>query len=117
MKQQLNVRIVVLSPPKGVAVKVERGRDELLDGENNCSDIKFQFKISVDNSGATPNFLGEYAQGPRDARFVYVNSGTYAGQPTSCWSRRAKLSLMSVTREQVNDILGGKGAVLETVFN
>jgi len=30
--------------------------------------------------GQPPRFLGEYTQGPPASRFVYVNSGTAAGQ-------------------------------------
>ena len=70
--------------------------------------LVFEFEVSVDNSGATPNFLGKYAQGPKDARFVYVNSGTYAGQHITCWSRRAKISLMSITRDQIDAVLAGE---------
>ena len=66
MKHEIPVIIVVRSPPKGVAMKVQRGRDELLEGDSNGNgDLMFQFEISVDNSGTTPNFLGKYAQGQR----------------------------------------------------
>ena len=66
-------------------------------------------------STGSPNFLGRFAQGPKDARFVYVNSGSYAGVSHSCWSRRAKVSLMSITREQIQKALGDD-AVIETTF-
>ena len=117
MKQEIPIRIVVLSPPKGVEMKVQRGRDEQLSGvTSGDGDITFEFEISVDNSGASPNFLGRYAQGPKDARFVYVNSGTYAGGVHLCWGRRAKISLMGVTGKQINDILDGKAGPLVTEF-
>ena len=116
-KHEIAVRIRVLDPPAGVAMKVQRGKDELLDpiGESG-PDLVFEFPINVDISGGSPNFLGKYAQGPRDARFVYVNSGTYAGQHITCWGRRAKLPLMSVTSQQIDDLLSNPGAVLETAF-
>lgn len=37
-----------------------------------------------------PNFLGPFVQGPRGARFVYINSGTP-------WTRRAKVHLSGIT--------------------
>lgn len=117
MKQDLPFRIVVLSPPKGVAMKVQRGRDELLTGVANKGDLTFQFEISVDNTGTAPNFLGKYAQGPKDARFVYVNSGTYAGEHLSKWGRRAKISLMTITKGQVNELIADPTAILEASFN
>ena len=116
MKQEIGLRIRVLRPMAGVVMQVQRGKCELLPPVNESgTELVFEFPISVDTSGALPNFLGPYAQGPKDARFVYVNTGTYAGQADSCWARRAKISLMSVTAEQVGQILTGGGR-LETSF-
>ncbi|HEV7698699.1 MAG TPA: DUF5990 family protein [Pyrinomonadaceae bacterium] len=109
---------MVLRPPASVELKVQRGRDELLPPTRNANgDLEFKFPVTVDTSAGSPNFLGKYAQGPKDARFIYVNSGTYAGQIHSGWGRRAKLSLVSVTREQVDHLLASPSAVLETTFN
>ena len=87
-------------------MQVQRGKDELLPPTSvSDSEISFDFDITVDVTGDGANFLGKYAQGPKDARFVYVNSGTYAGQTGTCWSRRAKLSLMSITRKQIEEAI------------
>lgn len=39
------------------------------------------------------DFRGPAVQGPRAGRFIYLTSGTRAGQFGSCWDRRAKVSL------------------------
>ena len=115
MRHEIPVRIRVLRPLAGVTMRVQRGRGELLPPcEVSVGEIAFEFAISADVSGPRPNFLGGYAQGPKDARFVYVNSGTSAGQHLTCWARRAKLSLMSVTDEQIEQIVATPGARLET---
>ena len=107
-KHEINVRIRVLQPLAGVAMQIQRGRDELLPPiENGNEELVFEFPLTVDLAGSSPNFLGRYSQGPKDARFIYVNSGTYAGQAHTCWSRRAKLSLMAVTASQVRELLEG----------
>ena len=117
MKQQVAVRIRMLDPPPNVAIQVQRGKYELLPPLNaSARDLIFEFTIDVEISTGTPNFLGQYAQGPKDSRFVYVNSAAYAGVPNSSGGRRAKLSLMSITREQVEDALSHVGARLETSF-
>jgi hypothetical protein len=113
MKHEIPIRIKVLSPPAGVTTKVQRGKNELLPpSEVSDEALVFDFDVSVDLAGETPNFLGKYAQGPKDVRFLYVNSGTSAGQIGSCWSRRAKISLMSITREQIDAVVAGKGILL-----
>lgn len=116
MKHEIQIRIVVVAPLAGVAMMVQEGKDKLLPPTRSSDDtISFEFPINIDLSSGQPNFLGKFAQGPKDARFVYVNSGTYAGEHHSCWGRRAKLSLMSITREQVEQAIAD-GSAIETRF-
>jgi hypothetical protein len=118
MKHQLSMRINVVGPPKGVRMLVQSGRSELLAPVRRTHDhLIFDFDILVDPTGPGPNFLGPFAQGPKDARFVYVNSGTYAGQTGTLWSRRAKIALTSITVEQVNEVLSKPSSRLETSFD
>jgi hypothetical protein len=95
---------------------VQRGKDELLPPSVKSTEkLVFGFDITVDMTETRPNFLGKYAQGPKNARFVYVNSGTYADQH-SIWSRRAKISLMEITGDQIQEVISKKGLVLQTEF-
>jgi hypothetical protein len=117
MKHKVPTRIFVSEPLAGVAMMVQRGRDELLPPvATTRGELRFEFEIDVDVSDSSLNFLGKYAQGPKNARFVYVNSGTYAGEHHSCWGRRAKLSLMTITREQVEKVTGSENLLLETTM-
>ena len=116
-KFELAMRINVLNPPADVTMRVQKGRDELLAPiEDNGKNLVFEFPITADLSLGVPNFLGKFTQGPKNARFVYVNSGTYAGQTDSCWSRRAKLSLMGITAEQIRELIKSPGSKLEVSF-
>ena len=116
MKQDVKFRIVVSDPLPGVAMQVQRGKGELLPpSAKSAKSLVFDLEIIVDLSGGSPNFLGKYAQGPKDSRFIYVNSGTYAGQHNTCWSRRAKLSLMSITKDQIEKALN-TGSRIETTM-
>ena len=116
MKHQIPVRIIVLRPLPGVEMMVQRGRDELLrPNSKSAEELVFDFELTVDTTDARPNFLGKYAQGPKDARFVYVNSGTYADQH-SCFGRRAKISLMNITGEQIQSVVSKTGMFLQTEF-
>jgi len=117
MKVDIPFRVTVTDPLPGVAMQVQRGKNELLPPTSSSHDsLVFNFEISVDLSGDVPNFLGKYSQGPKDARFVYVNSGTYAGQKDTSWARRAKLSLMSISKEQVEEALSSPKARIEAIF-
>lgn len=115
MKHQVRFCVVVTKPLAGVTMRVQQGKNELLAPASvSDSAISFEFDITVDVSEDRLNFLGKYAQGPKDTRFVYVNSGTYAGQSGTAWARRAKLSLMSITRKQIQEALENSGSRIET---
>jgi len=115
-KIEVPVRIRVLDPAAGIMMKVQRGRDELLSPEKESkNELVFEFAITVDMSAAVLNFLGKYAQGPKDQRFIYVNSGQSAGQLNTDIVRRAKISLMSIAKQQVAEA-ALDGHVLETSF-
>ena len=112
------MRINVLNPLAGVTMQVQEGKDRLLaPTETKRGRISFEFPVTVDLSSGKPNFLGKFAQGPKDARFVYVNSGSYAGQAGTQWNRRAKISLMKITAEQVKEVLSTPGSRLEVSIN
>ncbi len=79
MKCEIPFRIIVTNPLAGVTMMVQKGKVELLPpGEKSAEKLVFDFDLTVDLAGDSPNFLGKFAQGPKNERFIYVNSGTYA---------------------------------------
>jgi len=116
-KNEIPLRIRVMNPVPGVSMQVQRGKDELLPPVRESRDVLvFEFPITVDLSAATPNFLGKYAQGPKDERFVYVNSGQRAGQKDTCWDRRAKISLMDITKKQIEAAISTPDMIMDVCF-
>jgi hypothetical protein len=117
MKHEIPVRIIVEDPLPGVVMLVQKGKNEFLAPTARAADaISFDFAVTVDlTPDAPPNFLGKFAQGPKDQRFIYVNSGTYAGQGDTEWARRAKVSLMSITREQIADAVSSAGRLVAVI--
>ncbi|MBW8843727.1 MAG: hypothetical protein JF607_01960 [Burkholderiales bacterium] len=102
------MRIVIVNPPPGVWFAVQRGRSELLqplDGQLEAIAFELSLRLGTPLPNGAANFLGEYAQGTPADRFVYVNSGTLAGQADSGWTRRAKLKLAAIPRELVESAL------------
>lgn len=112
--QSVHLRILVVAPPPGVRFAVQRGRSELLEPSTEQHDL-VQFEFSLRLGSPLPegsvNFVGEFAQGPPSDRFVYINSGTLAGQADTCWTRRAKLKLASIPRHVVETALSTEGTM------
>lgn len=116
MDRQLPLRITVVRPPAGVAIQVQRGRTELVPPTAATDDtVTFDFRCVSGTSRRTAphGSSATSAQGPSRGRFVYVNAGKRAGQADSCWDRRAKVSLMTITSAQIDAVLAQRGAVLE----
>jgi len=116
MIRSLTLRITLIKPPPGAPFCLQQGKTDLVppssySGENTSFD--FTVNIANDRTDGPPNFRGKFAQGPPGGRFVYINSGTYAGHADSCWSRRAKVPLSGITWELVEEALSKSGAVLE----
>lgn len=117
-KHEIILRVNVTEPLFGVTMQVQEGRDRMLPPcETKRDRLSFEFPIGVDLSSGRPNFLGKFAQGPKDARFIYVNSGSYAGQTKTWWARRAKISLMKITSTQVRELLDSPGSKLEVTIH
>jgi hypothetical protein len=116
MTGELPLRIVIVGPPPGVAIQMQRGRFELLAPSRNTSkalSFDFTIRLGEPKTPSTLRFLGEFAQGPVGARFVYVNSGTSAGDFASPWTRRAKVPLGGITPALARQVLARPGFVLE----
>lgn len=113
---QFQLILTVVSPPSGVLFAVQRGSDELLPPFASTSESQ-SFAITM-NLGppladGSFNFRGPYAQGTPTDRFVYVNSGTRAGQVGSLWERRAKIKLAGIPRHLVEAALGDPNRAVE----
>jgi hypothetical protein len=116
MDRELPIRLTVLMPPPGVTFAVQRGKSELLSpSQASAEALVFDLSVRVGErkAGAAPNILGPYAQGKPDDRFLYLNSGTMAGQGGSCWTRRAKIKTGGITWKLIEQTLATAGAVLE----
>src|SRR5689334_3494936 len=114
-KHLLRLRVIVEQPPAGVTFAVQRGRHELDPPlASNSTAQTFQFPVLVvDPITDPPRLVGEFTQGPPSSRFAYINSGTYAGQSDSCWSRRAKVPLSGITADLVRTVLSKPDSALQ----
>jgi len=116
MDHEVPVRITVLRPPPGVTFAVQRGKDELLPPSKVSAEaltFELSIRVSERKAGGGPNVLGPYAQGKPDDRFLYLNSGTLAGQKESCWTRRAKIKTGNISWKLIEQTVATTGAVLE----
>ena len=114
-------RIVVVDPPRGVHFRLQSGKSpgELVPPARSTSSVltfEFELRLGEPLSDGRLRFLGRLTQGTPEERFVYVNSGTLAGQPASCWTRRAKVHLSSITAAMVKQVLSGEELVLQAQF-
>jgi hypothetical protein len=110
------LRITLEAPPEDVTFCLQRGRDELVSPRRSRgAPLSFDFTVRVrPAAGSEPmSFLGPFTQGPPASRFVYVNSGTMAGETATPWTRRAKIPLAGITAPMVKKALADPRACIE----
>lgn len=116
MQRELPLRVTVVRPLPGVTFQLQCGRTDLVPPAQ-VSDTTISFdlrlRLAPERAGQPPNFLGPCAQGPPAGRFLYVNSGTRAGQADSCWDRRAKVPLSGITWALIATVLATPDTLLE----
>jgi hypothetical protein len=110
------MRILVVDPPPGVRFALQRGRSDLLEPlavQQEVIQFEFSLRLGSPLPEGSANFVGEFAQGSSSDRFVYINSGTLAGQAESLWTRRAKLKLASIPLQVVEAALSTAEGIIE----
>lgn len=114
--KHLQLILTLQSPPSGVDFAVQRGRDDLLKPFLATTDlVSFAITLPLGPllADGSPNFRGPFAQGAPADRFVYLNSGFYAGQMGTPWERRAKIKLADIPIELVEIAAGKPDAAIE----
>jgi len=116
MEREIPLRITLVHPPRDVVFCLQRGKGEIVSPVRaSGDDLSFELSVRVreGREDGLPNFLGPFTQGPPVGRFVYVNSGTSAGQVDSRWTRRAKVPLSGISWPLIEEALAAPDAVLE----
>ncbi len=115
MDQQLALRLVLERPPRHIRWAVQSGKSvhlppSAVDDESVTFDVVIR---AVSTPAGTLDFRGDCVHGPRTARFVYLCSGARAGDLSSCWDRRAKVSLLTLSTEHVAALAASPESRLE----
>jgi hypothetical protein len=98
-ESELVLRIVLVAPPSEVTFCIGSRSGELIQqARSSGDDLAFEVVARVKDG----RLLGQEIQGPPEARFIYVCSGAMAGDAKSCWQRRAKVPLSSITRAMMS---------------
>lgn len=120
MTRELSVplRVAVVNPPEGVTFRLQDGT-MLIEPDLQAADkIVFDFAVRLkdDNRTRSPRFLGRFVNGSTEDRFIYVCSGTLAGQADSCWTRRAKIKLADISWSLIDEASAEYGKRIMTSF-
>ena len=111
MERQIILRVIVETPPRDVDFGVQEGHGSdyktVQKQRFTNEDLRFEFPLRVqEGKNGQPNFLGSFAQGPANSRFLYLDIGTYAGQTNSPWGRRLKIPLAGISWPMIEQASG-----------
>lgn len=119
MNREVTLKIILENPTPGVDYGLQDGKGTDFktiqtkrgNGENLEFECSVRVKLADDNM---PVFLGSYAQGPSNDRFIYIDIGTFAGQKDSCWDRRLKIPLSGISPKMIQQALSDSTLKIET---
>jgi hypothetical protein len=111
----LRLRLRVVGPPANVSWAVQLGRSDLLAPVRHTKgQLEFDIPLELVNAaGGEVKVRGDAVQGPRGGRFLYLASGTRAGDVMSPWDRRAKISLETLPLDTIRNRPVGTVVILE----
>src|SRR5688572_4008541 len=90
----IHIAVTLVAPTAGVLFALQTKKRELEQVvESAGRDLTFHCTVTMIAGDDAPDFKGPHVNGPKGARFLYINSGEMAGQKGTCWSRRAKIHL------------------------
>ena len=114
-KLHVPARIIIVAPPAGVVFAVQRGKQDLgVTATSTGVDLQFDLALQADRGpDGSPRFSGEFVHGPAGGKFVYVNSGTLAGQVRSPWTRRAKVGLHMLKWPVIRRVASQPGTLVQ----
>lgn len=116
---ELALRITVVDPVPGVWLRLQSGREDLVEAAvSNAAEVSFDFSVRIGSPqpDGRPTFLGPCTQGPPADRFVYITAGRRAGQAGTPWDRRAKVPLRGISPDQIAAALSRPGSFLEVRY-
>ena len=110
MDRELNLTIVLERPTPGCDYGLQKGRgnnyETVQTQRGGNGNLTFEFSVRVnEGKNGMPNFLGPFVQGNADARFVYLDIGTYAGQTNTQWARRLKIPLYGISWKSIESAI------------
>jgi hypothetical protein len=108
---ELPLRIVMVDPVPGAVIAMQTGKDRLIQPVSAGPDaLIFDLMVRVSGSLAdgAPRLLGAEVQGPPTGRFVYLNSGAYAGDTRRTDGRRTKVPLGGIDWQMIRTLAPGR---------
>jgi len=117
--RQIRLRITILSPPAGTKWALQLGKSDLvppLRAAERAVVFETDVEVTVGSKAEPFRLRGPAVQGRSGDRFLYLNSGTSAGDYTSIWSRRAKVPLSGITASLAK-AAAREGDILECQFS
>lgn len=113
---EVTLRLIVRHPVAGSRMRVQRGataKSDLVDPTTSSTDaLIFDIRCIVRRRPTgTMELRAPEVQGPPEGRFIYVNSGKYAGDAVS-EGRRAKVPLRDLRDELITRALAHPGSAI-----
>lgn len=105
------LRVIVERPPRGVRWALQRSRGNLDDlvppVQVDAGRVVLEVEVLAQDVSGRARFSGPAVQGPTGGRFLYVSTGSYAGDGSDS-GRRAKVGLEGLAWSTIEALAPGQ---------
>ena len=111
--RELKVRITVTDPPPGLMVSLHDKQSRPVSARlSSGAELSFEIPVRLNGPASEGRYSGEFVRTAAGKRYIYVAWGQLAGQEGTCWARRAKIMLETLSPALVEQSLS-QGKSLE----
>lgn len=121
-EKSISLRIILVDPPPGVDFGIQEGKGNdyktisIQRSKAGNLDLECIINVKGNRIDGPPNFAGPVSQGPPSGRFIYIDIGKSAEQFDSCWQRRIKIPLETITWDMIDSVLERSKRLLQATI-
>jgi hypothetical protein len=117
-KRELRLKIVLRGAPSGVDFALQKGHGSdfapVQVQRSAAQELTFECRVVLRGDARNPKLGGPFVHGPAGGKFLYLDSGAFAGQKDSCWNRRLKIPLSGISPTLLKRAMAGNAPGLAT---
>jgi hypothetical protein len=118
---ELTLQIILRKPPFDIFFALQKGSGNqyeiIQNQEFTSADLRFECTVEIKGDkqkDVFPDFKGQFVQGPKDGRFIYITIRGITGRPNELCNGRMKIPLTGIAWDTIDKASSVSNYTLQT---